>query len=190
MILQLALFAGFSLVTARSAGIEVFPRRVPPTASTAAAVAVLILTVLVMRPRWRRAVQERRRIIYYFMPSDRSERVLWIAVSALAGFGEELTWRGVQTALLVAVTGSRAAGIAISIAMFAVSHVQQGWKSVFIIVPFAAALHLLVTLSGSLYLAMGVHFLYDAVAGFTYGHLGRQLEYTPLPAGSALTIEN
>jgi len=173
MIVQLALFASFSMVVARFSGIELFPRRLPSMRSAAAGLLFLVLAVLLMRPRWRKAVVERKRIVYFFMPSDRAERLMWITASALAGFGEELTWRGVQTALLAALTGSAAVAIALCIAMFAVSHIQQGWKSVFIIAPFAAAFHLLVWLSGSLYVAMAVHFLYDAIAGLTYARLGR-----------------
>jgi membrane protease YdiL (CAAX protease family) len=174
MIVQLALFASFSMIVANSSGIEIFPPRLPSMRSAAAGLLFLVLAVLIMRPRWRQAVVERKRIVYFFMPSDRAERLMWIVASALAGFGEELTWRGVQTALLAALTGSTGAAIALCIAMFAVSHLQQGWKSVVIVVPFAAAFHLLVWLSGSLYVAMAVHFLYDAIAGFTYARLGRQ----------------
>jgi len=112
--------------------------------------------------------------------------MLWIVAAALAGFGEELTWRGVQTALLARLTGSVAVAIAISIAMFAVSHVEQGWKSIWIVSPFAAVFHLLVWLSGSLYVAMVVHFVYDAIAGLSYGRLGRELGYTESP----WTIDN
>lgn len=173
MIIQQAIFAGCSIFVAFPSGILLFPRRLPSMRGSVAAAVVLVLAVLVMRPMWRKAVEERNRIVYLFMPSDRVEKLLWIAASALAGFGEEVSWRGVQTALLARVTGSAAAAIALCIAMFAVSHVQQGWKSVFIIAPFAAAFHLLVWLSGSLYVAMAVHFLYDAIAGLTYARLGR-----------------
>jgi membrane protease YdiL (CAAX protease family) len=183
MILQLVGFATFSMAVAGSSAIDLFPLLLPSMRSVAAGLAVLVLAVLVMRPLWRKAVVEGERIIYYFMPSDREERRLWIVVSALAGFSEEVTWRGVQTTLLAHLTGSTAAAIAISIAMFSVSHIQQGWKSVFMIVPFAAAFHLLVLFGGSLYVAMVVHFLYDAIAGLTYGHLGRKLGYRAMDHG-------
>ena len=173
MIIQLAMFAGFSLLVAFYSSVELFPRRLPSMEGAAAGVVVLVMTVLVMRPLWRKAVEEYQRIVYLFMPSDRTERLLWIVAAALAGFGEEVTWRGVQTALLTRLTGSAAAAIALCIAMFALSHVEQGWKSVIIIAPFAAAFHLLVWLSGSLYVAMAVHFLYDSIAGLAYARLGR-----------------
>jgi len=173
-IIQQAIFAGFSIFVAFHSGIVLFPRRLPSMRGAIAAAAVLVLAVVVMRPMWRKAVEERNRIVYLFMPSDRAERLLWIMASAFAGFGEEVSWRGVQTALLARVTGSAAAAIALCILMFALSHVEQGWRGVIVVAPFAAAFHLLVWLSGSLYVAMAVHFLYDAVAGLTYGRLGRE----------------
>ena len=39
----------------------------------------------------------------------------------------------------------------------------------------ALAMHGLVIWSGSLYIAMAVHAIYDLVAGFTYGRLGERL---------------
>ena len=40
----------------------------------------------------------------------------------------------------------------------------------------------LVALSGSLYVAMGAHALYDVLAGLGYGRLGEQLGYPRDPA--------
>jgi membrane protease YdiL (CAAX protease family) len=179
VIIQLILLASLSLVVARFSGIELFPRRAPPMRAIGAGASVLAVAIIVMRPFWRKAVLERKRIVYFFMPSDGTERLLWIAAAGLAGFGEEVTWRGVQTALLARLTGSVAMAIALSVVMFSVSHVEQGWKSVLVVVPFASTFHLLVWLSGSLYVAMAVHFLYDAIAGLSYGRLGRELGYSP-----------
>jgi membrane protease YdiL (CAAX protease family) len=53
----------------------------------------------------------------------------------------------------------------------------QGWKNAVIIGAVALALHGLVIWSGSLYIAMAVHAIYDLVAGLTYGRLGERLGY-------------
>lgn len=177
VLVQLVVFAAFSIFVARLNWIEIFPRRMPPLPAIAAGAVFLACAIPFGWTRWRRAVQERKRIVALFMPADNVERVLWIASAALAGFGEEITWRGVQTALLTRLTGNLPAAIAIAVAMFALAHAMQGWKSVGVIAVFSVGFHAIVWLSGSLYVAMAVHFLYDLVAGFSYAHFGRKYNY-------------
>ena len=140
-------------------------------------------------------MREREKVVALFMPTNSTERMLWLAAAALAGFGEEITWRGVQTTLLNRVTGNIFIAIAIAIVMFAISHAIQGWGSVGVIAMYTAGFHAIVWLSGSLYVAMVVHFLYDLIAGLAYGHLGRKYGYTvpetttgapPLPAADSI----
>jgi CAAX protease family protein len=95
-----------------------------------------------------------------------------------AGIGEEITWRGVQTGLLAAVTGSYAIGALLSALSFGGAHAMQGWRSGRGIVLFALGSQALVWLTGSLYVAMAFHVLYDVTTGITYGRLGQKLGYT------------
>src|SRR5215468_261481 len=99
-----------------------------------------------MRPRWRRAVEKRARIVHLFMPSNGAERCWWIAVSVGAGIGEEITWRGVQTPLLAAALGNVWLGALLSAAMFGAAHLVQGWRSCLVIVVFALAFQSIVWL--------------------------------------------
>ena len=184
VLIQLAAFAVLSIVVARLNRIELFPRRVPPPSAIGAGVLFLACAIPFGWTRWRKAVQEKKRIVALFMPTDHFERMLWIASAALAGFGEEITWRGVQTALLNRLAGNLLVAIFIAIVMFALAHAVQGWQSVAVITIFSAGFHAIVWLSGSLYVAMAVHFLYDLVAGFSYAHLGRKLGYDITTAGT------
>ena len=70
------------------------------------------------------------------------------------------------------------------IAVFGLVHAPQGWRNVAVIAGMAAAAHLLVYLSGSLYVAMVVHCGYDLGAGVIYVQLIRrgELKLTPKPA--------
>jgi len=61
--------------------------------------------------------------------------------------------------------------------MFAVAHAVQGFKAIPLIAAIALVFHGLVLLTGSLYVAMAVHFLYDAIAGFTYAKLAARYGY-------------
>jgi membrane protease YdiL (CAAX protease family) len=132
-----------------------------------------------MRPRWRRAVERRTRVVHLFMPDTAAERAWWLAVSILAGVGEEITWRGVQTALLSALMGSYLLGALLSAVSFGLAHFIQGWRSAVVITIFALGFQTIVWLSGSLYVAMAVHVAYDMTAGLSYARLGRELGYAP-----------
>ena len=177
VVIQLCLFALISLGVAYRSRIILFPRQAPGVVAILAGVVFLAIAIPSGWVRWRKAVVERKRIVALFMPTNRVERATWVLICALAGFGEEVTWRGAQTVLLSRLTGNTIAAIALAIVMFAIAHAIQGWKSVRVIAVFAAGFHALVWLSGSLYVAMAVHFLYDLVAGFSYEHLARKHGY-------------
>lgn len=179
----LVMFATISLVVARAEWIELFPRTWPPLLAMLAGVVMLVTAVTLMRPRWRRAVERRTpvgaRVLHLVMPANGVERAWWLAVSVLAGISEEISWRGVQTALLANLTGRLWLAAIICSISFGLGHMVQGWKSSAIIVFFALGFHTLVWLSGSLYVAMVVHVTYDIIAGLTYGRLGKEFGYSP-----------
>lgn len=173
----LLMFGAISLAVARAEWIELFPRTIPSWRAFATGALMLIANVVFMRPKWRAAVERRERAVYLFMPTNASERFWWIAVAVMAGITEEITWRGVQTALVANLTQSLLAAVMICSITFAVGHAVQGWKSMVVLIPFALGFHFLVWLSGSLYVAMAVHVAYDIIAGVCYGRLGRELGY-------------
>jgi len=183
--IMLVLLTSLSVVVAKAEWIDLYrfdSARLPQ--GLAAGAVMYVVAVVAMRPRWRRAVESRTRIVHLFMPATAAERGWWVLVSTLAGVGEEITWRGVQTALLAYLTGSFVAGATLSAASFGVAHYMQGWKSAAIIAVFALAFQAVVWLSGSLYVAMLVHVLYDITAGLAYGRLGRELGYSPVTTGN------
>ena len=69
--------------------------------------------------------------------------------------------------------------IGLSIISFALAHAIQGMRSVLAIAAIATSFHALFVLSGSLYVGMLVHFVYDVIAGFTYAQLARELGFLP-----------
>jgi len=175
------LFVTLSLVVAlRGQRLALFPAGIPhPTRGLIAGVLAYAAAVAFMRPRWRTAVLRRARVVHLFMPENATERGWWLVVSVLAGVGEEITWRGVEAALLVPVTGSYALAAVLSALSFALAHAIQGWRSVAIILLFGLGFQAVVAASGCLYVAMAVHVAYDVTAGLTYGRLGRELGYVP-----------
>lgn len=169
--IQLGVFALLSLTVARLEGLDLLPAAWPSAADWLVGAAFLGFAVRVMRPRWRRAVAEKRPIVRLFSPRNRRERVWWVTASAVAGFSEELTWRGTQFGLLSALTGQPLVAAFVSAIMFGAAHAVQGHQASVAVVPFALGFQLLALYTGSLYVAMVVHFLYDVIAGLSYGRL-------------------
>jgi len=182
-IIALTVFFVISAFVARLEWIDVFPREVPEPSMFVLGGAVLVALVVLLRPMWRRRVEERSRKVWLFMPRTRRERVLWTGCSIAAGVSEELTYRGVMFVILWRVTESPVAAALIGAAVFAVSHFLQGWKSMAIIFGMALAFQMIAWVSGSLYIGMAVHALYDVTAGFFYGAYGEKLGYPiePMP---------
>jgi len=183
----LAMFGVLSLFVAWSERIELFPRTLPAWRGLGAGLLMYFVAVMLTRRRWRRAVEKRLRIVYLFMPSTRTERAWWIIVAILAGITEEITWRGVQAGLAMALMRNILIAILFCSMSFGLGHIIQGWKSAVVIFVFALGFHILVWLSGSLYVAMAVHVAYDITAGISYGRLGRELGYQLDPGNLPVT---
>ncbi|HYN06636.1 MAG TPA: CPBP family intramembrane glutamic endopeptidase [Vicinamibacterales bacterium] len=178
---MLILFGSLSLLTAENHHLSLFHgdvRRI--LFSLPVGAALCALAVLLMRPRWRKAVAQRKRVVQLFMPQTPAERNWWLAVSVLAGISEEITWRGVQSTLLAAMVGSPWLAVLLCAVMFGAAHLTQGWKSAGIIVLFGLGFQALVWVSGSLYVPMIVHAAYDIIAGLTYGKWGREFDPSPI----------
>lgn len=175
---QLLLLA-VGLAVSTLSWIRLYPPVAPKPADLLAGAVVLALLIGFMVPRWRLAVKKTDRRLYFFMPTGAKEKALWVGVSLLAGFGEESIYRGVLFALLVTVTGNlwiAALGAAL---IFAAGHAFQSRRSMAIIFVFSLVFQALTIATGTLYVAMVVHCLYDVVAGFTYAYFGRTMGYRP-----------
>lgn len=175
MLLPQVVLGVLAVVTGFVEGIELFPPRAPSLISWFSGAVFLGVALLLVRPHWRRSIEEDKPTWRLFAPTNRRERRMWTLLSLSAGIGEELVWRGVLPALIALLTGSFAVGIALSVASFALAHAIQGLRSVLAIAGIAAAFHVLVFVSGSLYTAMVVHFAYDVIAGLTYARFAREL---------------
>jgi membrane protease YdiL (CAAX protease family) len=184
----LVFFGAMSLLVARVEWIGLFPRAIPAWRALLAGILMFVVAVVLMRPRWRRAVERRTRVVHLFMPANATERGWWIAVAVLAGISEEITWRGVQAGLAFSLTRNVLIAILFCSISFSAGHMIQGWRSAAVILVFALGFHALVWLSGSLYVAMAVHIAYDVTAGISYGRLGRELGYQLDPGESPVPV--
>jgi membrane protease YdiL (CAAX protease family) len=126
-VFMLVFFGAISLLIARSEWMQLFPRAIPPWRALLAGILMFVVAVVLMRPRWRRAVERRTRVVHLFMPANATERVWWIAVAVLAGISEEITWRGVQAGLAFSLTRNVLIAILFCSISFSAGHMIQGW---------------------------------------------------------------
>lgn len=182
VLVQQGILVTVSLVVARFESVPLFPRHFPTPLAWTMGALLLAVSWIAMRPLWRDAVAQRDPRVHLSMPSDRAERGLWLAISVAAGIGEEISYRGVMYTLLFRLIGEPVGAALVAALLFGAAHVVQGWRGIGVTAVFALAAQALVLYSGSLYVAMGWHVAYDAVAGLSYGRYGREMGY-PACAG-------
>jgi membrane protease YdiL (CAAX protease family) len=174
---QQIFFAAFSLWVAYDEAINLFTPPPNPTRSALVGAAFLAVMIVVTAPRWRHSVEKRERRLYYFMPRTPQQKLMWAVLSLFAGVGEEIAYRGVMFVLFSRLTGAPLTASLLTAVVFAFCHYVQGWKSMAVIFLFALSFQALVYVTGTLFVAMAVHFLYDVTAGMMYGYFGDKLGY-------------
>ena len=89
-----------------------------------------------------------------------------IALSASAGFCEEIVYRGYLQRQLRAFTGSRVLSVGGQALVFGVGHAYQGWKNVVVIAVLGALYGLLVLWRKNLRSSMLAHAWSDIYGGY------------------------
>ena len=178
VLVQQGIFVTVSLAVARSEIIPLFPHLIPTPQAWTLGALLLAVSWVAMRPLWRDAVARRDARVHLSMPSDRTERSLWLAISLAAGIGEEISYRGVMYTLLFRLLGEPVGAALAAALLFGAAHVVQGWRGIAVTTVFALAAQALVLYSGSLYVAIAWHVAYDVVAGLSYGRYGKEMGYS------------
>jgi len=169
-----ALMFLFAWYVWRSFDQPVFPPYAIQWKHAAIALAVLVILPCVMYPMWKvNAVQKRERV-YRTRPQSLEEMPAWIVMSLTAGFAEEFAYRGVLFGILMYWIENWWAAALLSAVAFALGHAIQGWKGILIIFMISVVFQWFVRFSGTLYLAMVVHAVYDIIAGLAYLRLYKQ----------------
>jgi membrane protease YdiL (CAAX protease family) len=164
----------FAWMVCRSFGQQVFPPYEIQWKHLIVGFAILLGFVSTMYGLWKSNAVEKRERVYRNAPQSPDEMPGWIAVSISAGFAEEIAYRGVLFGILMYwIQNWWAAALLCAIA-FALGHAIQGWKSALYIFAMSVIFQWFVFFSGTLYLAMAVHALYDVIAGFAYLRLYKQ----------------
>lgn len=184
------LFAlAISLAVAFAFRFQLYPPTVPKATDVLLGIAAAAALALLMAPRWKAAVRTGDRRLHFFMPQGAKEKAWWVGVSAAAGVGEETTYRGALYLVVLLLTGNLWVAALASALLFAAAHAFQSLRSMAIIFGFALVFQWLALRTGSLYVPMLAHFLYDVTAGFAYSRLGREMGYRPEGVAVAASTE-
>ncbi|MEZ5979298.1 MAG: CPBP family intramembrane glutamic endopeptidase [Planctomycetota bacterium] len=115
----------------------------------------------------------RRSPLLIAVPRNGTEWAIAIFVCVLAGFSEELAYRGVLVHVLEPRTGHLGAALLSAVA-FAAAHAVQGVRTMVTILVIALVLQLLVDATHTLVVAMVVHASYDVVAKVLFARFARR----------------
>jgi membrane protease YdiL (CAAX protease family) len=122
-------------------------------------------------------------LLKQLLPRNAHERRLFAGLSLLAGFGEEVVFRGFLLAVLIPALGDPWTALLVSSLAFGVLHVYQGPFGILRTAALGALLGASVIVDGTLWPAVVVHAVVDLVGGLVVGpRMVRELEN--LPGGS------
>lgn len=102
----------------------------------------------------------------YHNPEGFTEASLWIVVSILAGFCEELTYRGYLQRQFHALTNNLPAAIVLQGIVFGLEHSYQGWGKVVVISVLGILYGIFVAWRGDLRASMITHAWSDVFEGY------------------------
>jgi membrane protease YdiL (CAAX protease family) len=160
-----------SLGVARAERIGLFGTGWPGGRVLLVGLGFLALLLVAASVRWATASPRDRGRLARLAPRSVGDALAWAVVSLLAGVAEEMTYRGVMVELLARQLGSPWAAVLLSALAFAVGHVYQGGAGVVFVFGFALGFHALVAWTGRLEVGIGVHAVYDLIAGLLLGRL-------------------
>jgi membrane protease YdiL (CAAX protease family) len=165
LVVQVLLFA-MSFVVARSHDMALWPWTGLRMTNVTIALGSLALLLGVGALSWRLRTPDERHSLWmrHLLPRTRAQWVLWLIVSIAAGVAEETAYRGVLVVLLASLTASFLVAVLLSAAAFAVVHYPQGAKSMGWVFAIGLVMQGVVLATGTLYVAMGVHAVYDVTA--------------------------
>ena len=137
----------------------------PRLPHVAVGLAALTLGLLPLLPRLQLDNPVGRARTKLLAPQTTREVLLFGVVCVSAGVAEELTYRGVLFTLLSVLIGGWWVPAIVSAAIFGVVHLFQGWKSAAIAGLLGLRDQIVVGFTGTLFVAIVVHILHDAVTG-------------------------
>lgn len=103
------------------------------------------------------------------LPRSRMEKAVFALLSVIAGFGEEIAYRGYAITALALISGSMPMAVVVSSAAFGVLHTYQGWIGIVRTGLLGAVLAGVFLISDSIWPPIAVHASLDLWAGLVIG---------------------
>jgi membrane protease YdiL (CAAX protease family) len=180
-----AMFLLMVWVVVRADRLDLFPAYHLTAPHVVVGLVALAVGLLPLFERFRRndpVAKERVRLI---APRTPREFAAFYLVCVTAGFVEELTYRGLLFTLLAALVGGWVPAALCASALFGIVHLFQGWKSAGIAALMGLREHIVVGLTGTLFIAIVMHALHDAIAGTVIGLQARRESAATGASGAA-----
>ncbi len=128
----------------------------------------LALAPLGVRMRRRLGIEETP-FLKQILPRSRMEKAVFALLALIAGFGEEIAYRGYAIGTLTLITGSMPVAVVVSSAAFGVLHTYQGWIGIVRTGLLGTVLAGVFLISDSIWPAIAVHASLDLWAGLVIG---------------------
>ncbi|MGD0402390.1 MAG: type II CAAX endopeptidase family protein [Candidatus Acidiferrales bacterium] len=113
------------------------------------------------------------------LPTNPTERAVWVFVSITAGFCEEILYRGWLLSLFGAALGSVWWGLLISSILFGFAHAYQGRNAIFGTGVLGAVFGVMFIGSGSLIPGQLLHTAMDLNNGLAFGRIAKRATTSP-----------
>jgi membrane protease YdiL (CAAX protease family) len=166
--------------TVRESGMELFPPWRPGVFDLAVGLASFALGMLTLMPGIPLVSAEGRARVRAVAPRTGRERGLFYLLCVAAGIGEEVVYRGVLFTLLAVLTGSWWGAALLAASVFGAVHLYQGPRTSLVAGLYGLRDHVVVGLTGTLWVAIAVHVLHDSILGTVVGARARRDEGLPV----------
>lgn len=171
--------------TVRESGMVLFPAWRPGLTDLAVGLVSLGLGMLTLVPGLPIISHEGRARVRAVAPRTARERILFYVLCGAAGLGEEVVYRGVLFLLLAVLTGNWWMAALLAAAVFGAVHLYQGPRTAVVAAVYGLRDHVVVGLTGTLWVAIAVHVLHDAIVGTVVGLRAARTEGTAHGEGQA-----
>lgn len=170
-------------LAAREAGAALFPDASISVRGVLIGLSALTLGLLPLLERFSHGGAARART-ELIAPRTTGETAAFVGVSVSAGISEEIAYRGVLFLLLAHVMGGWWFPALLAAGAFGVAHLFQGWRAAGLAALIGLVAQVVVGLTGTLLVAIGVHIVHDVVAGAV---IGRRARRSP-PGGNPVAV--
>ncbi len=154
-----------TMLAAREQRVHILAGPFPSLTVWLVAAGFLLIMGLRLRQAWANLSPEGLERARILLPDHPSQMRLWVAISAMAGITEECAYRGLAMRFLTDNSSSFWLALLLCVSAFAIAHAIQGWRGILATAIIALLMHGVVYETGSLYLAIVVHAVYDLMVG-------------------------